>query len=337
MRQHSTLLMGWCVDCHRANPAAPRRAARGPRINRLRDLSPLMNPVGPRRPAAALRRRELLAAQLPAPGGLRDLGEHRLLQLLARAGAAGRPPPSRPRPSSYPGGRTAIASTCGRLRGWLRRARPKCRDGRPIKLEGIPETPAVSAGGLCAGGAGERSSALYDSQSASTAPQHRGRVGATWDASGPRARRARSTSCARRGGRVRLLTGTVNGPSTRAAIRAVRIAELRRTSRHVAYDVLDVRVRDPGRPRSETHGRARPCRGFSVRAARGRSSSASTRISSSTWISPVEFTAGLHARAGIRSTGPVRGCRGHFQLRGSHFSLTGCRMRTERIARAWLA
>ncbi len=155
----------------------------------------------------------------------------------------------------------------------------KCRDGRPVKLEGN-DLHSLSRGGLCATGQAEVLS-LYDSKRANS-PKIDG-VAVGWEELDTQLRvlldKTRTT-----GGKTRLLTGTVNSPSTRAWIE--RFGQLGGDFRHVQYDGLSVSaILDA---HAETHGvRALPAYRF-----------AEARVIASfgadflgTWISPVSFAA----------------------------------------------
>ena len=133
-------------------------------------------------------------------------------------------------PGLVPGATYGIATTCGACSascGVLAR----CRDGRPIKLEGNPDHP-LSRGGLCAVGQASVLS-LYDGRRLER-PRIDG-APTTWRAADTRMReelqRARSG-----GGRVRVLTRTVTSPSTRAMIE--RFCADFADARHVEYDPL---------------------------------------------------------------------------------------------------
>jgi molybdopterin-containing oxidoreductase family iron-sulfur binding subunit len=184
----------------------------------------------------------------------------------------------------------------------------KCRDGRPIKLEGNPEH-AISRGGLCSVGQAEVLS-LYDSKRIGT-PLLDG-AGATWEAADERLRSLLAELDSRKG-TVRLLTGTVTSPSTRAAAR--RFVGERADARHVSYDPLSVSAILDAHER--THGvRALPTFRFGT---------ADLIVSFDadflgTWISPVS-----HARAyveGRRPDGPDAQMSRHVQLE-ARLSLTG--------------
>jgi molybdopterin-containing oxidoreductase family iron-sulfur binding subunit len=138
-------------------------------------------------------------------------------------------PPSRPEDVT-PGRATWYASTCGGCEAGCG-VLVKCVDGRPIKLEGLPAHP-LSAGGLCATGQAQVLS-LYDSRRL-LAP--RGRGGAlAWEAVDARVREALAAAD-RASAPIRLLTGTVHGPSARGWIEA--FLQAHPGARHVAYDPL---------------------------------------------------------------------------------------------------
>lgn len=118
---------------------------------------------------------------------------------------------------------TACGAGCGVL--------VRCRDGRPVKLEGNPDHP-VSRGGLCPSCQASVLS-LYDDHRLKGPRDSLGeRSGSDLDA----ALRARVAELAASGGRVRVLTGTLNGPSTLAAIDGFLGAFA--DGRHVMYDAL---------------------------------------------------------------------------------------------------
>ncbi len=107
----------------------------------------------------------------------------------------------------------------------------RCRDGRPIKLEGNPDHP-LSRGGLCAAGQAAVLG-LYDGRR-SGVPRLDGRE-LTWHAA-DRRMREELERVRREGGRVRILTRTVTSPSTRALIE--RLCASLPDARHVEYDPL---------------------------------------------------------------------------------------------------
>lgn len=129
-----------------------------------------------------------------------------------------------------PGRSTWYATTCGGCTAGCGLV-VRCRDGRPVKVEGNPDHP-VSRGGVCAVGQASVLE-LYDSKRC-LHPTVDG-VRATTAEADARVR-ADLARVAAAGGAIRVLTGTVNGPSTRAALRAFTAAFP--TARHVAYDAL---------------------------------------------------------------------------------------------------
>jgi molybdopterin-containing oxidoreductase family iron-sulfur binding subunit len=210
---------------------------------------------------------------------------------------------------AVPGRADYYASTCGGCAagcGLL----AKVRDGRPIKLEGNPEHP-LSAGGLCAVGQASLLG-LYDSLRL----QHPLRDGrqATWDEV-DREVRGRLEEIRRRGGAVRVLSGTLTSPTARGLLQRFlgRFAD----ARHIVYDPLSASaILDAHR---QTHGaRVLPHYHFDR---------ADVIVSVDadflgTWISSVEFAAGY--RAGRSLDGSPPRCSLHVQFE-SRLSLTGCR------------
>ena len=209
-----------------------------------------------------------------------------------------------------PGRAYWIASTCGGCEAGCG-ALVKCRDGRPIKLEGTPGHP-VSTGGLCAAGQGSLLG-LYDS----------------YRFDGPRRGQDEAVSWAQAdqelgvvleqvrasGGRVRLLTGTINSPSTRAGID--RFLSGFADARHFVYDPLSASAALDAH--ALTHGqRMLPRHRFE----RARTIVSFDADFLATWISPVEFTAGYTAARRLDPQAP-RMSR-HFQLE-ARTSLTGSR------------
>ena len=139
------------------------------------------------------------------------------------------PPLSQPE-DVVAGRATYYASTCDACRagcGML----VKSYDGRPIKLEGNLEHP-LSKGGLCAAG-----------QASLLGPYDRLRLQhplsdgqeTTWDEI-DRDVRARLDVVRRQGGAVRVLSGTVTSPTTRALVQ--RFLGSFADARHVVYDPL---------------------------------------------------------------------------------------------------
>ncbi len=211
-----------------------------------------------------------------------------------------------PRPTGaegvVPGRPYWIATTCGGCEaacGVL----AKCRDGRPIKLEGNPQH-GVSRGGLCAVGQASLLD-LYDGRLVDGA-QLRGSA-VEWSALDDEMRTALTASR----GRTRLLTRTLTSPSTRAWVARL---EKQHGVRHVEWD-----------PRSasallDAH---KAC--FGVRAVpqmrleRARVLVAFDADFLGTWLSPVELA--KRYRAGRNPDGGA--VSRHIQLE-SRLSLTGC-------------
>lgn len=182
-----------------------------------------------------------------------------------------------------------MASTCGGCEAGCG-VLVKCRDGRPIKLEGNPDHP-VSRGGLCAVGQATVLE-LYDSMRLS-APLAAGKP-STWneiDAS----IRAALDEASGRGGRLRFLTTSASGPATRAAV--ARFLGNFADGRLVTYDpigaaaILDAH--------EATHGaRLLPHYRFDQ-------ADVVVGIDADflgTWISPVEFTSGYSSRRRLDET-----------------------------------
>lgn len=204
----------------------------------------------------------------------------------------------------------------------------KTRDGRPIKLEGNPDHP-LSRGGLCALGQASVLG-LYDTLRlrAPLRGPFRGRVRDAEKTDWPTADAeiaGRLRQIAERGGRVRLLTGTVTGPAERAAIEGFlgRLADAGADAAHVAYDALSSSAIREAHER--THGAAV--------LPRYRFDRAEVIVSFDadflgTWISPVEHTAGYRERRVPGSSGEEAGhgaepaLSRHVQIE-SRMSLTG--------------
>ncbi|MAF66968.1 MAG: [Fe-S]-binding protein [Planctomycetes bacterium] len=206
-----------------------------------------------------------------------------------------------------------IASSCGGCEagcGVLAR----CRDGRPIKLEGIPGHP-VSAGGLCPAGQGSVLS-LYDSKrfdGARRIVDGRGQD-LRWSAADEELTVILDGLRAS-GGRVRLLTSTVNSPSTRVAID--RFLESFQDARHLSYDGLSASAIPSAH--ELTHGeRVLPRYRFE----RAKTIVAFDADFLATWISPVEFAAGYTRGRDLDVQGETMSR--HYQLE-ARTSLTGCR------------
>jgi molybdopterin-containing oxidoreductase family iron-sulfur binding subunit len=199
------------------------------------------------------------------------------------------------------------ASTCGACSagcGML----VKTRDGRPIKLEGDPEHP-LSKGGLCAAGQASLLG-LYDLLRL----QHPLKEGqeTTWQ-DVDRDIRARLDAIRQRGGAVRVLSGTITSPTTRALVQ--RFLGGFTDARHVVYDpvscsaILDAHER--------THG-VRVLPRYHLDRADVIASFDADFLGS--WIAPVEFTRAY--RAGRLLTGTPPRSSYHVQVE-SRLSLTG--------------
>ncbi|MDP6839448.1 MAG: 4Fe-4S dicluster domain-containing protein, partial [Planctomycetota bacterium] len=117
----------------------------------------------------------------------------------------------------------ACANGCGVL--------ARCRDGRPVKLEGNPSHP-VTKGGLCASCQASLLG-LYDSHRISSVTQ----AGAPLDwANADQAIRKSLIEASAAGGKVRVLTGTLNGPSTLGVLDGFLAACA--DGGHLAFDAL---------------------------------------------------------------------------------------------------
>lgn len=188
-------------------------------------------------------------------------------------------PPALQASDQGPGRVQLFASTCGACPagcGMLVRV----RDGRPLKMEGMPEHP-LSRGGLCAVGQAQ-TLGLYDSQRL-TGPLDNGQP-AKWpevDA----AIAAALKKIQQAGGAVRVVTPTITSPTLQAAIDGFlkRFAD----GKHVVFDPISVSaILDA---HELTNGRRM--------LPRYRFDQAKMIVSLDadflgTWISPVEFTAG---------------------------------------------
>ncbi|MCE9637006.1 MAG: 4Fe-4S dicluster domain-containing protein [Planctomycetes bacterium] len=198
-----------------------------------------------------------------------------------------------------------IATTCGGCAAGCG-VLAKCVDGRPVKLEGLPGHP-VSQGGLCAVGQAQVLS-LYDSHRFG-APVVAGVKSdwATLDATV-----ASKLESAR--GRVRLLTGTISGPSTRAWI-----AEFcsKFDAKHVEYDALSASA--IAAAHSRTH-EVRAVPGYRFDRARVVASFGADFLG--TWISPVQFAADWRKARTFEAARPA--VAKHWQIE-ARTSMTGLR------------
>lgn len=206
-----------------------------------------------------------------------------------------------------PGRALWYASTCGACPaacGVL----VKARDGRPIKLEGNPEHP-WSRGGLCAVGQASILG-LYDSRRF-RAPLARGRE-TTW-ADVDREVVAALDEVRRSRGAVRVVTGTLTSPTTRAVLD--RFLATFADARHVMYDALSASAILEAHER--THGR-RVLPHYRFDRAQVVVSADADFLG--TWVSPVEFTRAYAAARSLEGDPPR--CAYHVQIE-SRLSLTG--------------
>jgi len=169
------------------------------------------------------------------------------------------------------------ASTCGGCEaacGVL----VKNREGRPIKLEGNPDHP-LSQGGLCARGQATVLD-LYDSQRANE-PTVRGEKTnwATLDAE----INGELAAIRERGGRIRLLTSSIQSPSARRAIR--QFLDAHPGARHIVHDSISYSAL------LDAHGLTHGVRRIpSYRFERASLIVGLNADFLGTWLSPVEFT-----------------------------------------------
>ncbi|MEP0823262.1 MAG: 4Fe-4S dicluster domain-containing protein [Ignavibacterium sp.] len=186
----------------------------------------------------------------------------------------------------------------------------KNREGRPIKIEGNPDNP-VSRGGVCAIGQA-MVLGVYDSMRL-TGPVMNGSP-STWE-NADRAVAETLQNLASKGSAVRILTGSLNGPTEKFVMDGF----LRRfaNAKHIVWNALSQSaILDAHR---QTHGtRALP---------RYRFDKADVIVSFDadflgTWISPVEFTRGYTERRSLKGTPPT--CSYHVQVE-SRLSLTGAK------------
>lgn len=206
-----------------------------------------------------------------------------------------------------PGVATWYATTCGGCSAGCG-VLAKNRDGRPIKLEGIPDHP-VSHGGLCPVGQAHLLG-LYDSQRLMN-PMIRNNL-SSWEEMNHDIIEKLDT-IKTNGGAIRILTSTLTSPTTKALIR--KFLDNFPSGKHVQYDtlsssaILDAHV--------ATHG-VRVLPQFKFDRAEVIVSFDADFLG--TWISPVEYTSGY--RAGRDSdTAPPRFSY-HVQFE-SRVSLTG--------------
>lgn len=183
--------------------------------------------------------------------------------------------------AAEPGKRLHYATTCGGCSAGCG-VLATVRDGRPVKLEGMPGHP-VSRGGLCA--AGQASIlGLYDGHRVKQ-PLHGGEP-VPWS----RVDALLKADLAAAHGAVRMLTGSdaAASPSTRALI--ARFLAKFADGRHDVYDVLSASAIADAH--QATHGvRAIP----RIRFDRAQVVAAFEADFLGTWISPVEFAAAYAA------------------------------------------
>ncbi len=178
----------------------------------------------------------------------------------------------------------------------------RCRDGRPIKIEGNPEHP-ISRGGVCAVGQATVLG-LYDSLRLS-APLLQGRP-AEW------AEVDKFVAAKLAGAkRVRVVTSTIPSPTTKRSVDAF-LAKFE-DGKHLVYDVPSCSAIADAHERS--HGaRAIPHYRFDK---------ADVIVSLDadflgTWISPVEFTKQWSSRRGVESMSWVAQLEPRMSLTGSN-------------------
>lgn len=204
-----------------------------------------------------------------------------------------------------PGRSLHYASTCqecGAGCGML----VKCRDGRPIKLEGNPEHP-LSQGGLCAVGQASVLG-LYDRLRVQR-PLKDGQE-STWREVDEEIK-TQLDEIRRQGGAVRILSGTVLSPTLRDQIR--RFLSRFADARHVVHDPLSASaILTAHGARLLPHyrlERAEVVVGFDADFL-------------GTWISPVEFAKAYQERRSLAGNPPR--CSWHAQFEG-RLSVTGAK------------
>ncbi|HNR31767.1 MAG TPA: 4Fe-4S dicluster domain-containing protein [Candidatus Hydrogenedentes bacterium] len=235
------------------------------------------------------------------------------LSAAATAGGCGKAPEQHVLPylnhpeGTTPGRAAFYASVCGACEAGCG-ALVKCRDGRPIKIAGLPEHP-LSRGGLCAAGQAALLG-LYDAQRLRGA-RIEGRD-TPWSGV-DQALRARFEEVRRAGGAVRVLSRTVTSPTLQASID--RFLETFADGAHVVYDPLSVAAI------LDAHGATHGARVLP----RYRFDRAEVIVSVEadflgTWISPVAFTAAYSAGRRLDDNGPKMSYHVQFE---SRMSLTG--------------
>jgi molybdopterin-containing oxidoreductase family iron-sulfur binding subunit len=253
-------------------------------------------------------RRSFLKAAGFAFAGMTLAGCSRPAQRLALP-MVDQPPEMTPgRPLYYATTCQACSSACGVI--------AKCRDGRPIKLEGNPEH-ALSRGGLCAVGQASILG-LYDRQRLQGPRKRTEQQDSTWALVDTEIR-ARCETIRRERGKMRVLSNTIHSPTTLAQIESF-LSGFRAAGcdvRHVMYDslsasaILDAHL--------ETHG---VCALPHYRLDRAEVLVSFDADFLGTWISPVGFTRDYHAARSLAGNPPR--CSLHVQFE-SRLSLTGAK------------
>jgi len=154
----------------------------------------------------------------------------------------------------------------------------KTREGRPIKIEGNAESP-FSRGGACSVGQGTVLS-LYDS--GRMAKPAKNKTDITWDDLDKEVM-AKLKSVAAAGGQIRLLTGTVNSPSTLNLIKEFKTKYP--TAQHVSYDAVSSSALIEAN--RQAFGKA-VIPNYKIESAKMLVSFGADFLG--TWISPVEYT-----------------------------------------------
>lgn len=189
----------------------------------------------------------------------------------------------------------------------------KNRDGRPIKVEGNPDHP-LSGGGTCAVGQASILG-LYDGKRLAR-PLLSGKPAAWEDVD--RDIGGKLEAIRRQGGAVRLLTGTMNGPTARWVFE--RFLGSFADGRRVSYDALSASAM------LDAHERTLGVRLLPrVHLERARLVVAFEADFLGTWLSPVEYT-GAYRRA-RNVDGPPHECLRHVQIE-SGMSVTGAKADT---------
>lgn len=206
-----------------------------------------------------------------------------------------------------PGRAAHYASVCGACEAGCGTL-VKTRDGRPIKMEGLPGHP-TSSGGLCAVGQASLLG-LYDSYRLQQ-PQAAGQA-TTWEALDSELK-AHFEGLRSTGASVRFLTTTLVSPTTREAMG--RFMATFTNARHITHDSLSCSaILDA---HEKTHGlRVLPSYDFS----KAQLIVAFDADFLGTWINPVGFTAGYRAGRVLDDATPHMSRHVQFE---SRMSLTG--------------